>query len=121
MGVVYLFIRDTPPGVGNAHGGFIWYLLELHAPGVTFTVFHSMLKGLHPDGRHLFFLVGTSIVLKDGVYRSLRRVFWSFWVLKMADNGVVSDGSDIDYEGSEVGGNVGRTSRSISSESHLEE
>ena len=32
----------------------------------------------------------------------------------MADNGVVSDGSDIDYEGSEVGGNVGSTSRSIS-------
>ena len=45
----------------------------------------------------------------------------NFWVLKMADNGVVSDGSDIDYEGSEVGGNVGSTSRSISSESDLEE
>ena len=39
----------------------------------------------------------------------------------MADNGVVSDGSDIDYEGSEVGGNVGSTSRNISSESDLEE
>ena len=39
----------------------------------------------------------------------------------MADNGVVSDGSDIDYEGSEVGGNVGSTSRSILSESDLEE
>ena len=45
----------------------------------------------------------------------------NFWVLKMADNGIVSNGSDIDYKGSEVGRNVGSASRSISSESDLEE
>ena len=43
-GVVYLFIRDTPAGVVNAHGGFIWYLWKLYAPGVTFTIFPTMLK-----------------------------------------------------------------------------
>ena len=26
VGVDELFIGDTPPGVGNAHGGFTWYL-----------------------------------------------------------------------------------------------
>ncbi len=46
-GVVHLFRRDTPAGVVNTHGGFIWYLLKLYAPGVTFTVFPTMLKGLH--------------------------------------------------------------------------
>ena len=32
--------------------------------------------------------------------------FGDFWYLKMADDGTVSDGSDIDYEDSEIGSNT---------------
>ena len=39
----------------------------------------------------------------------------------MADDGAVSDGSDIDYEGSEIGSNTGSSLGSISPESDLDE
>ena len=39
----------------------------------------------------------------------------------MADDGAVSDGSDIDYDDSEIGSNTGSSSGSISSESDLDE
>ena len=44
-----------------------------------------------------------------------------FWDLKMADDGAISDGSDIDDGDTEIGSNTGSSLTSLSSESDLDE